>query len=406
MPRLLERIGAAKGTWTDYEPVGPIGMHLAPKPEASRVFGDALEKALGGWPTLSTFVVGNHADERKLRTLCPGGLSSSLRVLVMPAERRFTPKPPGPPPALTALSSLEDIRHDVVYNALLNLNSPETCLLLESLQDVEHLVFGNGSNYTRAFTPDGTSHFKRGRTTASEPPLRRNGLQGWSSLLCGGAVSDEQTLADQSQRQACVVDAAAERAARLARAADGDAKAENAAQMALRRAREVVRAAEAKKRSPTRFRKAAGQSGGARDAARDDLDAEAVGCAQSARCVSRRGGAGGTGHALQDAVEEAKAEARLGSRRGDGAGARRGGTRRRSDGRRAAAKAAAARREKELQTKEEEVGKMEEELRQAERAVGDSSRGGAGSLRPLTRRIVRRRCRRRAARSRAAQRAP
>ena len=404
MPRLLERIGAAKGTWTDYEPVGPIGMHLAPKPEASRVFGDALEKALGGWPTLSTFVVGNHADERKLRTLCPGGLSSSLRVLVMPAERRFTPKPPGPPPALTALSSLEDIRHDVVYNALLNLNSPETCLLLESLQDVEHLVFGNGSNYTRAFTPDGTSHFKRGRTTASEPPLRRNGLQGWSSLLCGGAVSDEQTLADQSQRQACVVDAAAERAARLARAADGDAKAENAAQMALRRAREVVRAAEAKKRSADAALEAAKDERQVNPAAlemqgtHDDLDEaqRQLDAAQSAtlRLKAEEERAARAMRAVQDAVEEAKAEeARLNAllaNGGDGAG----GEDEVEPGvdltavAQAAAKAtqAAERARRELQTKEEEVGKMEEELRQAERAVGEQFPEGAPagvSFRPI-----------------------
>ena len=105
------------------------------------------------------------------------------------AERRFKPSPPGggatgggssrggAPPALTALDALQQIKHDVVHNALLNLSSPESCLLLESFEDVEHLVFGDGSAYTRAFTPDGTSHFKRGRTTASEPPLRRSGAQ-------------------------------------------------------------------------------------------------------------------------------------------------------------------------------------------------------------------------------------
>ena len=55
------------------------GNFLAPSEEAlSRGFvEDTLEKALGGWPTLSTFVVGCHRDELKLRAMVNATSASS-----------------------------------------------------------------------------------------------------------------------------------------------------------------------------------------------------------------------------------------------------------------------------------------------------------------------------------------
>ena len=43
-------------------------MHIAAKPELAHTFGEALEKACGGWFTLSSFVVGSYKDEKKLRS--------------------------------------------------------------------------------------------------------------------------------------------------------------------------------------------------------------------------------------------------------------------------------------------------------------------------------------------------
>ena len=67
--------------------------------------------------------------------------------------------------------------------------------MLPSFADVERLVFEKkGSPFSRAFTPDGTCHFKRGSTTSSEPPIARRNTA-WSSLLCGHGKGDNQNHA-------------------------------------------------------------------------------------------------------------------------------------------------------------------------------------------------------------------
>ena len=73
----------------------------------------------------------------------------------------------------------------------------------EQRPEVERHVFRSGAPYSRAFTLDGTCHYKRGRTTASEPPFR-NGRNG-PSLLCGGNGRDGgddggEELAEQAGR--------------------------------------------------------------------------------------------------------------------------------------------------------------------------------------------------------------
>ena len=220
MPNLLRAVRASpRGSWQAYPPVGPLGMHLAPKPEVSATYGDALEKACGGWFTLCAFVVGTHADATKLLAMCPPGLRS-LKVMVQPSEARFpTPPPPRTRPidsrgevALTVLEALQPIADNTAFNALLNMQAPENCLLLRSYEDVTRLIFATNASYSRAYTPDGTSHFRRGRTTASEPSLSKS--RGTATLLCGGG-NDRAVIAAQAERaqQHTLTTAHAERAA-------------------------------------------------------------------------------------------------------------------------------------------------------------------------------------------------
>lgn len=48
MPALLRAV-KSKGGWHAFEPVGPLGMHLAIQPQHQQHFGFAIERALGGW---------------------------------------------------------------------------------------------------------------------------------------------------------------------------------------------------------------------------------------------------------------------------------------------------------------------------------------------------------------------
>ena len=180
MPALLHAISnAPAGTWKAYQPVGPLGMHLSARPEFVRAFGAgsdaAIEKACGGWPNLVSFTVGCHADEGKLRELFSAGLRG-LKINVQPwsdKEGRFTPTaPPRTRPidqrgeaCPTVLEALQPIENSIAFNALLNSCQPEGCLLLKSFDDVARIVFPHDtpwkSHYSRAFTPDGTSHSSR-----------------------------------------------------------------------------------------------------------------------------------------------------------------------------------------------------------------------------------------------------
>ena len=218
MPALLHAISnAPAGTWKAYQPVGPLGMHLSARPEFVRAFGAgsdaAIEKACGGWPNLVSFTVGCHADEGKLRELFSAGLRG-LKINVQPwsdKEGRFTPTaPPRTRPidqrgeaCPTVLEALQPIENSIAFNALLNSCQPEGCLLLKSFDDVARIVFPHDtpwkSHYSRAFTPDGTSHFRRGKTTASEPSMSR---RGGPSLLCASNGADDRAmLAEQAARQ-------------------------------------------------------------------------------------------------------------------------------------------------------------------------------------------------------------
>ena len=111
---------------------------------------------------------------------------------------------------LTVLDALEHIKSDIAFNALVNAASPEGCALLRSYDDVDRLVFGPRAPFARAYTPDGTAHFRRGRTTASEPvPKQQRRPQHMAPFLCAdrpGDGSDERRaeMLAQSGQQAQV----------------------------------------------------------------------------------------------------------------------------------------------------------------------------------------------------------
>ena len=278
MPQLVRDVEARAGSWSSYDPVGPLGMHLACEKQHAPTFGDAIEKALGGWPTLSCFVVGCHADEVALRSLlAPYRRLRDLRILVQPQERRFTPARPqgragrhtaadGSPP-LTVLDALQPISNDVAHNAILNLQSPEGCLLLHTFEEVTRLVFDHSSPYARAYTPEGTLHYRRGRTTASEAPLQRH--RHVASMLCGGGADAAALLAQANRQQEAAVQAS-ERARAAATAVEADARAEKAAAAKLHAARAKVDGLR------RQMHGAASEVEGARDEARANAPAAAL----------------------------------------------------------------------------------------------------------------------------------
>jgi DNA repair exonuclease SbcCD ATPase subunit len=173
-------------------------------------------------------------------------------VLVQPAERRFTPQPPPRVVPLdsrgeqvpTVLEALLPITSDVAFNALLNMQQPEGVVLLRSFDDVPRLIFAHAAPYARAFTPDGTSHFRRGKTTASEPSITsRRG----ASLLCGG-TDDQQTIAQHAARQQQAAVHAAAHAKQAAEKDTADQQASTAAAKAHSQAAQQANTLERKVR--------------------------------------------------------------------------------------------------------------------------------------------------------------
>ena len=88
-------------------------------------------------------------------------------------------------------------------------------------------VFNPRSPFDRGYTPNGTSHFRRGHTTASEPAGRDR--RSTSSLCCASQSDLPAQLAAQSARQADVARAAAEAVKAAARTVDEAQRADRAA---------------------------------------------------------------------------------------------------------------------------------------------------------------------------------
>ena len=252
MPQLLKAIHGTR-SWQAFEPVGPLGMHLCIKAEHQPTFGFAIERALGGWGGLSAFVVGCQADEVALRALLGKHAVAGVKVVVQKEEPRFNvggrlggsgssgggSGGGGGGGGLTVLDALEHIKSDIAFNALVNAASPEGCALLRSYDDVDRLVFGPRAPFARAYTPDGTAHFRRGRTTASEPvPKQQRRPQHMAPFLCAdrpGDGSDERRaeMLAQSGQQAQVAQRAHAHAAEAKSALEQAQRADKAATQEL-----------------------------------------------------------------------------------------------------------------------------------------------------------------------------
>jgi len=252
MPQLLKAIHGTR-SWQAFEPVGPLGMHLCIKAEHQPTFGFAIERALGGWGGLSAFVVGCQADEVALRALLGKHAVAGVKVVVQKDEPRFNvggrlggsgssgggSGGGGGGGGLTVLDALEHIKSDIAFNALVNAASPEGCALLRSYDDVDRLVFGPRAPFARAYTPDGTAHFRRGRTTASEPvPKQQRRPQHMAPFLCAdrpGDGSDERRaeMLAQSGQQAQVAQRAQAQVAEAKSAMEQAQRADKAATQEL-----------------------------------------------------------------------------------------------------------------------------------------------------------------------------
>lgn len=225
MPKLVEAIGRTQ--WpSGVRPVGPLGRHIMLRP-AGRAHAFAVEQALGGWGGLSSFVVETHADERELRSLIARVAPAlrQVRVLIQPTEVRFRVAPSGATGYPTVLDVL-DVAQDAAFNALLNGYGPERVLLINSYEDAKTL-WARASPF-RAYEPDGTLHYLRGRLESSERPDQRFGGRARGLL----AMDSADVVAGLEQQHVTLAAEAADAASvaqQVGREADAARRAEEAA---------------------------------------------------------------------------------------------------------------------------------------------------------------------------------
>lgn len=181
-PDLLKAIAREKG-WKAGAPVGPLGRHVRVK-KSYQQYTLAVENALGRWGTLASLVVGCHEDEQRLRRLMSqfGHQLRGLDVQVQPREGRFQPSKAawwrGLPAGTLSVNDVIEVDDDHAYNVLLNKTSPENTLLLSSYEEVKKIVFVHNGPARRAFTPDGSVHFRRGFGTEGTEKESRTGPAG------------------------------------------------------------------------------------------------------------------------------------------------------------------------------------------------------------------------------------
>ena len=171
-----------------------VSLHLTIKPQYAEQWSDAIRRFVATVPPL---IVGTHADEKRVRELCP-----------LPATIRISPPQPRYEVSTafatdlghsTLLDALEPIANVVAFNAILDAVSPERVVLLPDALDVERLVFASDAPFTRAITPDGVYH------TSYSPQPRYPGhqlatLRGVALRPCAQLNADDRQLAGDRVR--------------------------------------------------------------------------------------------------------------------------------------------------------------------------------------------------------------
>lgn len=220
-PELLKAIAAEKG-WKAGAPVGPLGRHVRVK-KSHQQYTLAVENALGKWGTLASLVVGCHEDEQRLRRLMSpfGNQLRGLDVQVQPREGRFQPSKAawwrGLPAGTLSVHDVIEVDDDHAYNVLLNKTAPENTLLLSSYDEVKKIIFVRDGPARRAFTPDGSVHFRRGFGTEGTEKEGRPGPQGLTAQDIREVVSQRD---EEHKRLAQAAEEAERKAAQLRKLAD------------------------------------------------------------------------------------------------------------------------------------------------------------------------------------------
>ena len=187
MPSLLELIQRSAKRFRSL-PVGPLGLKIAVRDEYNAL-SPAIQQALGGVPSMLSFVVTCHEDEKLLRELAAkvkapanvhkrNHLDSLIRVMKVD-ERRPRYKLLGkrgadaPPSLLDVLDiTASDGEADIIWNLLCDMCRAETRLLFDSLEAAEAHMYRGKSNcegfVCPAFGDKGRKLFFKGTTQGNE----------------------------------------------------------------------------------------------------------------------------------------------------------------------------------------------------------------------------------------------